>query len=258
MIRRMQNAHRSLRLRKKYCEYVVRFEPFIHSSYRLREKRSNNVNSEHPVYKLKFCAGETNATKTLSVICTCRRINNVGETGVSQTGVDVNFVGEMIVGNHTPSRPSACARKEDVGFLNRILYIWYLLTSTNNIIALQWNIYFFTSIYSFYLLFLFYLCLLLFIYCIPYLLCVCMKTDQCQKCNQFYDTYETVYIVKLSGFWTLISRNDYQKMNPTSKSKSRNFIRFYCISCDYIYHKIVTQMFENLPTSLTYILRYLL
>lgn len=47
----------------------------------------------------------------------------MGETGVSQTGVDVNFVGEMIVGNHTPSRPSTYARKEDVGFLDRILYI---------------------------------------------------------------------------------------------------------------------------------------
>lgn len=47
----------------------------------------------------------------------------MGETGVSQTGVDVHFVGEMIVGNHIPSRPSTCARKEDVGFLDRILEI---------------------------------------------------------------------------------------------------------------------------------------
>lgn len=52
------------------------------------------------------------------------------ETGVSQTGVDVNFVGEMIVGDHTPSRPSTCVRKKDVGFLDRILYIWYLLAGT--------------------------------------------------------------------------------------------------------------------------------
>lgn len=47
----------------------------------------------------------------------------MGETGVNQTCVDVNFVGEMIVGNHAPSRPSTCAKKEDVGFLDRILYI---------------------------------------------------------------------------------------------------------------------------------------
>lgn len=61
----MQNAHRSLRLRKKYREYVIRFESLAHSSYRLREKRSNNVNSEHPVYKLKFCAGETNVDENI-------------------------------------------------------------------------------------------------------------------------------------------------------------------------------------------------
>ena len=34
----MQNAHRSLRLRTKYREYVIRVEPLTHSSYLLREK----------------------------------------------------------------------------------------------------------------------------------------------------------------------------------------------------------------------------